>query len=216
MVKRVLVWASGLVACLALVICLLTFRTGIRFSEESGYGTSQVVIDHGGLAFRRSVSDQVSMDIQPGIFQSNFPAFGYPQSNVPPSNPYFCRTSFSQYGNWMMGVDYVRYGYRTVGYPRVSLCGEVTVLIFPLWQLLLLGIFPIRSILFWHRLRGRIRDGLCLECGYNLMGNVSGVCPECGNPTKALRLRGVFVCLIYLSHSLVSNVARGNPKSEPC
>ncbi|UCC32450.1 MAG: hypothetical protein JSU86_09245 [Phycisphaerales bacterium] len=26
----------------------------------------------------------------------------------------------------------------------------------------------------------RRRQGLCLRCGYNLTGNVSGVCPECG------------------------------------
>ena len=26
----------------------------------------------------------------------------------------------------------------------------------------------------------RRRKGLCLKCGYNLEGNVSGVCPECG------------------------------------
>ena len=27
----------------------------------------------------------------------------------------------------------------------------------------------------------RARKGLCLHCGYNLKGNISGVCPECGN-----------------------------------
>ena len=26
----------------------------------------------------------------------------------------------------------------------------------------------------------RRRKGLCLQCGYNLTGNVSGVCSECG------------------------------------
>ncbi len=28
--------------------------------------------------------------------------------------------------------------------------------------------------------RSRRRRGLCLSCGYNLTGNTSGVCPECG------------------------------------
>jgi hypothetical protein len=28
----------------------------------------------------------------------------------------------------------------------------------------------------------RRRNGLCINCGYNLTGNVSGVCPECGTP----------------------------------
>ena len=32
-----------------------------------------------------------------------------------------------------------------------------------------------------HRLlRPHYRDGHCRKCGYNLTGNVSGVCPECG------------------------------------
>lgn len=29
----------------------------------------------------------------------------------------------------------------------------------------------------------RRRKGLCLKCGYNLTGNTSGRCPECGRPT---------------------------------
>ena len=32
-----------------------------------------------------------------------------------------------------------------------------------------------------HELRRRRRAmGLCVQCGYDLTGNVSGVCPECG------------------------------------
>ena len=33
----------------------------------------------------------------------------------------------------------------------------------------------------WKRARAqRISQGLCGACGYNLVGNTSGVCPECG------------------------------------
>ena len=39
---------------------------------------------------------------------------------------------------------------------------------------------------FWLRAeisrRRRMRTGLCQSCGYNLTGNTSGVCPECGTP----------------------------------
>lgn len=31
---------------------------------------------------------------------------------------------------------------------------------------------------------------LCLECGYNLRGNVSGLCPECGKPVVGMSKRG--------------------------
>jgi hypothetical protein len=35
------------------------------------------------------------------------------------------------------------------------------------------------------RRRRRRRRGLCVPCGYDLRGNISGVCPECGHPTPA-------------------------------
>ncbi|HNQ24901.1 MAG TPA: hypothetical protein PKK06_17615 [Phycisphaerae bacterium] len=35
----------------------------------------------------------------------------------------------------------------------------------------------------WRMIRRRRRaQGLCMNCAYNLTGNVSGVCPECGEP----------------------------------
>ena len=40
-----------------------------------------------------------------------------------------------------------------------------------------------RQAMIWHEL---VRRGtLCASCGYNLTGNTSGVCPECGTPTTA-------------------------------
>jgi hypothetical protein len=33
--------------------------------------------------------------------------------------------------------------------------------------------------------RQRLRAGLCVECAYNLTGNTSGVCPECGSRISA-------------------------------
>ena len=52
----------------------------------------------------------------------------------------------------------------------------------PAWSLVLLfGCYPTLAFtcgpLRRHRRR---RNGLCIRCGYNLEGNVSGVCPECG------------------------------------
>ena len=37
------------------------------------------------------------------------------------------------------------------------------------------------------RRRRRRRKGLCIKCGYNLTGNVSGVCPECGTTIETNR-----------------------------
>ena len=35
----------------------------------------------------------------------------------------------------------------------------------------------------------RRRKGLCLKCGYNLTGNVSGVCPECGTKFQSSTMK---------------------------
>ena len=52
----------------------------------------------------------------------------------------------------------------------------------PLWfAALAFAILPIGRGVRWRLYRGRIRTGLCPACGYNLTGNVSGVCPECGS-----------------------------------
>jgi hypothetical protein len=39
------------------------------------------------------------------------------------------------------------------------------------------------AALLWWRDR-RLPTGHCQKCGYNLTGNVSGVCPECGTPIE--------------------------------
>lgn len=54
----------------------------------------------------------------------------------------------------------------------------------PLW-------IPVVSFFAWlsvlwrasSRRKYRRRRGLCIKCGYELTGNVSGVCPECGTHT---------------------------------
>ena len=54
-----------------------------------------------------------------------------------------------------------------------------------IWQtwLVALILFTYPTIVF---IRGplrrwrRCRKGLCMKCGYNLTGNTSGICPECG------------------------------------
>ena len=56
----------------------------------------------------------------------------------------------------------------------------------PWWYLLLLvaAAGPLEGFVRWlwlkRRSERRRRAGLCPACGYNLTGNISGVCPECG------------------------------------
>ena len=49
-------------------------------------------------------------------------------------------------------------------------------LVAPVWIPFLLVAVP--TLLLW---RGRIPPGHCRKCEYNLTGNTSGVCPECGH-----------------------------------
>jgi hypothetical protein len=44
-------------------------------------------------------------------------------------------------------------------------------------------IIGVPAAFLWYRDR-RIPPGRCQRCGYNLTGNVSGRCPECGTAVK--------------------------------
>ena len=61
-----------------------------------------------------------------------------------------------------------------------------TVVYIPLW-IPLLAVALLTAILFSYspmRRRVRRKRGLCAHCGYELTGNVSGQCPECGEMVK--------------------------------
>ena len=62
------------------------------------------------------------------------------------------------------------------------------ILRFP--TLLLVGIVAILPLAHWRvrrRRKHRIDNRLCAACAYNLTGNTSGVCPECGEPVKLVQ-----------------------------
>ena len=71
---------------------------------------------------------------------------------------------------------------------RLLPCAATVIWLFPLvLPLLLLLSYP---LLWRRRARRQLRERLvtlgiavCLKCGYNLKGNVSGRCPECGTLT---------------------------------
>ena len=50
--------------------------------------------------------------------------------------------------------------------------------VIPLWMPL--GALMLLEIWIAGRIRRRRLPGHCVHCGYNLAGNVSGICPECG------------------------------------
>lgn len=48
----------------------------------------------------------------------------------------------------------------------------------PVWTIVSLAVLLVASRVAWVLFKPR--HGECLRCGYNLTGNVSGRCPECG------------------------------------
>lgn len=56
----------------------------------------------------------------------------------------------------------------------------------PLWAIaLVFGAYPTISVAWRATRRYRRRQrGLCLHCGYDLTGNESGICPECGHKAE--------------------------------
>lgn len=60
---------------------------------------------------------------------------------------------------------------------------SVNILTVPLYLMtLLLAAFPTWEIVRSLQRRCRNQAGCCINCGYNLKGNTSGICPECGAP----------------------------------
>ena len=54
----------------------------------------------------------------------------------------------------------------------------------PIWMLSVLLTLPFATVGYrWWRRRHRMLAGHCATCGYNLTGNVTGRCPECGTMT---------------------------------
>ncbi|MCO6436271.1 MAG: hypothetical protein J5J06_04200 [Phycisphaerae bacterium] len=85
-------------------------------------------------------------------------------------------------------------GYRTIAFPGVcvswywqpSAYRRCDVLVDLRATAIVAALYPGLSILMFRARRYiRRRRGLCLNCAYDLQGNVSGTCPECGASTKS-------------------------------
>jgi hypothetical protein len=68
-------------------------------------------------------------------------------------------------------------GYDDAGYPR-----HYTWIVVPHWMLLLASASLAGTPLVARQRRTARKRSCCLQCGYCLIGNVSGICPECGSP----------------------------------
>ena len=65
---------------------------------------------------------------------------------------------------------------------RVRAGCRITKAYIPLWiPFVLFSAYPTVALIYGpYRRHRRRKKHLCIKCGYNLRGNVSGICPECG------------------------------------
>lgn len=90
----------------------------------------------------------------------------------------FSQTAAEKNSSIGFGIELPRAG---TGSPLFNNVREINI---PFWILLLFT--AILTAWLWHRDRRRTQPGCCLRCGYNLAGNTSGVCSECGEKTTSI------------------------------
>ena len=82
------------------------------------------------------------------------------------------------------GFSVVSYGFRWFGVtlPRIATSGRYTIVQIPFWTFFLAMASP--TAILWYRHHNRSKPGFCSKCRYDLAGNESGICPECGTKVK--------------------------------
>jgi len=101
------------------------------------------------------------------------------QSQVPTDRGFFASVALSQ--RFESGVRAAGFEYYSAQYDGAdgSRSGHRRLVV-PVWALVLLTA-PLPAVRLWRSVRrGPFGPGHCRGCGYDLRGNESGVCPECG------------------------------------
>ena len=169
--RRILKWTGAIACLLILVTWAASLRWGFRYHFSNGYRC--VGVSTGALEISRWTC----------TYPKFIMAWGSPQNRYlrarTPIGLEIHRPSF-QY------ITYRNFGFES---PHKELSnppsGTLTSVwwTIPFWLVLLLTAIP--TAWLWHRDRRLISSSpdhrLCLRCGYDLTGNTSGVCPECGD-----------------------------------
>ena len=159
------------------------YWTGHRVSAD-GYKwlDNRLISYRGQLVYR--VSSQDYRPLPPGIAEQY--AAEYRRRTAAGVNihrPNLTPPFIMPAGGWWVrrGFSYSRFG----GAMTPTIYNEQSQVTAPHWAVAAAAaLLPAVTATRWWRNRRRARPGACAGCGYDLTGNVSGVCPECGLEAK--------------------------------
>ena len=151
-------WTTVAFGVLLLALVLLNFVWAIRWMDPGR--NWYIYCEHGMLVG----------DLDFGVFIANYPNLGFPTGDLP---------WYGDLQSYRSGESGVYEPWALL--PKVDLAGAYFKVPVHIAAIVIVPIlaYPFLAPVFFIQ-RYRRRKGLCLKCGYDLQGNVTGICPECG------------------------------------
>ena len=166
--ERLTRWAATAILAAILVLGVMS----LWFGPLLGSGHSCIFIRSGGIHILWADEDR--RRFRDPVFVSGWQLLRYSPraaSLLASLQPAYVRA------NWLLSAG-------PIGTNRQPGMAQIAMLRVPLW---LVGVIPLSvATPLWLRQWRRLRlPAGCCPCGYNLTGNVSGRCPECGRLVPA-------------------------------
>ena len=162
-VWRTRVKGIGLVLCL-MMLALWVFSVLFESFYVPPSRQWSITIAYGRYVFNDSRAGLVPVSPWKGVFSS--------------TTGWRCSPSYPEWKVAAAQIPWAEFAHRYLGFGLPCKgWGIPRELYVPVWLLVVAVGFP-TTILWWRDRRPKA--GFCKVCKYNLTGNVSGICPECG------------------------------------